>query len=48
MSRNPGRPTAHIWREPLPDLAASLLDRRALRPDGPSAHGHASSVLPVR
>ncbi|WP_372406013.1 aminoglycoside phosphotransferase family protein [Streptomyces luteireticuli] len=35
------------WLARLPRLGAAFLDRWGLRPDGPSAHGMASLVLPV-
>lgn len=35
------------WVAELPRLAADLLDRWTLRPDGPAEHGQASLVLPV-
>ncbi|MER8160129.1 aminoglycoside phosphotransferase family protein [Streptomyces sp. NPDC094472] len=37
----------HAWLAALPGLAADFLDRWALRPSGPAAHGMASLVLPV-
>jgi streptomycin 6-kinase len=40
-------PSARRWLRGLPRLAAAVLDRWALRPDGPTAHGMASVVLPV-
>ena len=40
-------PSARRWLRGLPGLAAEMLDRWALRPDGPTAHGMASVVLPV-
>ncbi|WP_406195805.1 aminoglycoside phosphotransferase family protein [Kitasatospora sp. NBC_01560] len=36
------------WAAGLPALAAELLDRWSLRPDGPPAHGLVGLVLPVR
>ncbi|SFP02267.1 streptomycin 6-kinase [Amycolatopsis arida] len=38
----------HAFVTALPALAADVLDRWALRPDGPARHGMASLVLPVR
>ncbi len=40
-------PSARRWLSVLPGLAADMLDRWALRPVGPTAHGMASVVLPV-
>ncbi|MEU4806517.1 aminoglycoside phosphotransferase family protein [Actinosynnema sp. NPDC023587] len=40
-------PVGRAWLAALPRLAADLLDRWELRPDGPSRHGMASLVLPV-
>ncbi|TQM06499.1 aminoglycoside phosphotransferase family protein [Pseudonocardia kunmingensis] len=40
-------PSARRWLRGLPGLTADVLDRWALRPDGPTAHGMASVVLPV-
>ncbi|MEU2671978.1 aminoglycoside phosphotransferase family protein [Streptomyces sp. NPDC007164] len=42
-----GGASARAWIAALPGLAADFLDRWSLRPDGPSAHGMASLVLPV-
>ncbi|MGI9123685.1 MAG: aminoglycoside phosphotransferase family protein [Mycobacterium sp.] len=36
------------WVQTLPAIAADLLDRWRLRPDGVSTHGHTSLVVPVR
>lgn len=41
-------PAARAWLAQLPRLATDLLDHWALRPDGPTAHGMASLVVPVR
>ncbi|MEU8827477.1 aminoglycoside phosphotransferase family protein [Streptomyces sp. NPDC048636] len=41
-------PEERAWLARLPRTGADFLDRWALRPDGPSAHGMASLVLPVR
>ncbi|MET7331155.1 aminoglycoside phosphotransferase family protein [Nonomuraea sp. NPDC005650] len=38
---------ARAWIADLPRLGAEFLDRWGLRPDGPSAYGMASLVLPV-
>jgi streptomycin 6-kinase len=35
------------WIEALPGLAADMMGRWQLRPDGPAAHGHVALVLPV-
>ncbi|MER5766628.1 aminoglycoside phosphotransferase family protein [Streptomyces sp. NPDC001985] len=43
-----GDPAARAWVAALPKLAADLLDRWDLRPDGLPGHGMASLVLPVR
>ncbi|KNB52297.1 aminoglycoside phosphotransferase family protein [Streptomyces caatingaensis] len=40
-------PGERAWLARLPRLGAAFLDRWGLRPDGPSAHGMASLVLPV-
>jgi streptomycin 6-kinase len=40
-------PSALRWVTALPRLAAEVLDRWALRPDGPARHGMAGLVLPV-
>lgn len=40
-------PGERAWLAGLPRLGADFLDRWGLRPDGPSAHGMASLVLPV-
>ena len=37
----------NAWVRGLPGLAAELLDRWGLRPDGPAVHGMAAVVLPV-
>ncbi|MFD5501023.1 aminoglycoside phosphotransferase family protein [Streptomyces sp. NPDC127061] len=42
-----GGASARAWIAALPGLARDFLDRWSLRPDGPSAHGMASLVLPV-
>ncbi|MFE6666505.1 aminoglycoside phosphotransferase family protein [Streptomyces sp. NPDC057697] len=42
-----GGASGRAWLAALPELAADLLDRWSLRPDGPAAHGMASLVLPV-
>ncbi|MFF7245177.1 aminoglycoside phosphotransferase family protein [Embleya sp. NPDC008237] len=39
--------SARAWLDALPGLAADLLDRWTLCPDGPTAHGMAALVLPV-
>ncbi|GGT04904.1 hydroxyurea phosphotransferase [Planobispora rosea] len=39
--------SARAWIADLPRLAAEMLDRWTLRPDGPAEHGMASLVLPV-
>jgi streptomycin 6-kinase len=39
--------SARRWVGGLPRLTADVLDRWALRPDGPTRHGMASLVLPV-
>ncbi|MFW5417842.1 hydroxyurea phosphotransferase [Nocardiopsis sp. CNT-189] len=39
---------ARAWLASLPRTGAELLERWDLRPDGPTAHGMASIVLPVR
>ncbi|WP_432012986.1 aminoglycoside phosphotransferase family protein [Streptomyces cucumeris] len=41
-------PEERAWLARLPRLGDEFLDRWALRPDGPPAHGMASLVLPVR
>ncbi|MFD0295233.1 aminoglycoside phosphotransferase family protein [Streptomyces sp. NPDC127118] len=42
-----GGASARAWIAALPGLARDFLNRWSLRPDGPSAHGMASLVLPV-
>ncbi|MFF2009492.1 aminoglycoside phosphotransferase family protein [Streptomyces sp. NPDC058195] len=42
-----GGESGRAWLSALPELGAEFLDRWALRPDGPPAHGMASLVLPV-
>ncbi|MFC4562801.1 aminoglycoside phosphotransferase family protein [Nocardiopsis mangrovi] len=40
-------PSGRAWLAALPGLAAEMLDRWSLRPDGPAANGMAGIVLPV-
>ncbi|WP_433326506.1 aminoglycoside phosphotransferase family protein [Spirillospora sp. CA-294931] len=47
LHARPGDQAGRAWVVSLPALAADSLDRWALRPDGPPAHGMASLVLPV-
>ncbi|WFB08411.1 aminoglycoside phosphotransferase family protein [Streptomyces sp. LX-29] len=43
-----GDESAAAWIAALPELADGFLQRWELRPDGPSAHGAAALVVPVR
>ncbi|MFE3201762.1 aminoglycoside phosphotransferase family protein [Embleya sp. NPDC059237] len=42
-----GTAAGRAWIAALPTLAADVMDRWSLRPDGPVAHGMAAVVLPV-